>query len=468
MRPGPGGPEQMAKRTSIDGDTIVARATPPGRGGIAVIRISGADVRRIAEDLVGRVPQPRFATLTEFVDASGESIDSGIALFFPGPKSFTGEDVLELQGHGGLIVCDLLIERILDLGARLAGPGEFSRRAFLNDKLDLSQAEAIADLIDSGSRMAARAAGRSLRGEFSEAVMVLNQKVTDLRVHVEAAIDFPDEDIDFLTDDALVARLEDVDAEFTRLQQKARQGRLLRDGIHIVLAGRPNVGKSSLLNVLVGYDAAIVTDVPGTTRDLIREYIDLDGLPLHIVDTAGLREGSGRVEREGGQRARQQLAEADYALIIVDAGAEKPGETGELLDEMPAGLAYTIVRNKIDLTGETPGAKMPGPKTSDGNTFNVSALTGAGIDLLRGHIRNSVGFEADGAGTMTARQRHLDRLREARKHFDEGCDQLREHHAGELMAEELLQAQNALAEITGEFTSDDLLGKIFSSFCIGK
>jgi tRNA modification GTPase len=448
---------------SKSSETIVALATPPGRGGIAVTRVSGSEVRRIADQLVGRVPEPRYATLVDFVDAAGEAIDSGLAIFFPGPHSFTGEDVIELHGHGGLMVTDLLIGRILDLGARLAEPGEFSRRAFLNDKLDLSQAEAIADLVDSGSRMAARAAQRSLRGEFSKAVMTLNRKVTELRMHVEAAIDFPDEDIDFLSDATLIKRLEEVDAEFSQLQQKARQGRLLRDGIHVVLAGRPNAGKSSLLNALAGYAAAIVTDEPGTTRDLVREYIELDGLPVHIVDTAGLRDSSGQVEREGVRRAREQLAEADHALIVVDAATEQSGDTTQLLEQMPAGLECTIVRNKIDLTGESPGENQ-----TIANTVNVSALTGAGIDRLRQHIKSRVGFDADGAATMTARQRHLDHLKEAREHFRTGRAQLLEHRAGELLAEELLQVQNALAGITGEFTSDDLLGEIFSSFCIGK
>jgi tRNA modification GTPase len=445
------------------GQTIVALATPPGRGGIAIVRVSGPDVRRIAEQVLGSVPEPRYATLADFLDAAGEPVDTGIALFFPGPGSFTGEDVLELQGHGGVMISELLIERILELGARLAEPGEFSRRAFMNDKLDLSQAEAIADLVDSGSRLAARAAQRSLRGEFSDAVMALNQRVTDLRMHVEAAIDFPDEDIDFLSDEALLNRLEEVDAEFERLEKTARQGRLLRDGIHIVLAGLPNAGKSSLLNMLVGYDAAIVTDVPGTTRDLVREYIDLDGLPVHIVDTAGLREGSGRVEQEGIRRARQQLADADHALVIVDAEKESPDAAVELLEQMPDGLAYTIVRNKIDLTGESPGERA-----ADSDSINVSALTGAGIGELRARIKGRVGFEADGGGTMTARQRHLDLLRDARKHFELGREQLVENQAGELMADEMLQVQNALAGITGEFTSDDLLGRIFGSFCIGK
>jgi tRNA modification GTPase len=404
-----------------------------------------------------------MATVTDFNDANDEGIDSGIVLFFPTPHSFTGEDVVELHGHGGPIVCDLLLERVLGLGARLAEPGEFSRRAFLNDKLDLSQAEAIADLIDSGSRSAARAAQRSMRGLFSDSVMALNQKVTDLRMHVEAAIDFPDEDIDFLTDAALADRLVDVAAAFGDLMNKVRQGCLLRDGIQVVLAGRPNGGKSSLLNALAGYDAAIVTAVPGTTRDLVREHIDIDGLPVHIVDTAGLRDSSGPVEQEGIRRARQQLGEADHALVVVDASVEKPDDTLELIDDLPAGLAYTLVRNKIDLTDDSPGAA-----SVDSDVLNVSALTGAGIDELRQHIKLQVSFESGGEGTITARRRHLDCLTDARAHFERGREELLDRNAGELMADELLQAQNALAEITGEFSSDDLLGKIFGSFCIGK
>ena len=443
--------------------TIVARATPPGRGGIAVIRISGPAVRDIAANLLGRVPEPRLATLSGFFDSAGEAIDSGIALFFPAPHSFTGEDVLELQGHGGPIVCALLIERVIDLGAHLAQPGEFSRRAFINDKLDLSQAEAIADLIDSGSRSAARAAQRSLQGKFSEAVLALNDKVTELRKHVEAAIDFPEEEIDFLTDDALAERLAEVQIEFDRLERAVRHGCLLRDGIHVVLAGRPNVGKSSLLNALAGYAAAIVTDIPGTTRDLVREHIELDGLPVHVVDTAGLHDADGEVEKEGISRTRQQITVADHALLIVDASQENADELDELLGQLPANLGYTIVRNKIDLTGEPAGVV-----SSETSTVNVSALTGIGIDALRAQIKKQVGFKSDGEGTITARQRHLAELRKARDHFETGRQQLLEHRAGELMAEEMLQVQNALAEITGEFSSDDLLGEIFSSFCIGK
>jgi len=441
-------------------DTIVARATPPGRGGVAIVRVSGPDAATIARAVCGELPVPRHATFMRFLDEHGEPVDSGIALYFAAPSSFTGEDVLELQGHGGPVVCELLVERILALGARLAEPGEFARRAFLNDKLDLSQAEAIADLIDSGSRAAARAASRSLDGAFSAAVTELNRKVTELRVFVEAAIDFPDEDIDFLDDTELRARLEDVDAEFARLEKTVRTGRLLRDGIHLVLAGRPNAGKSSLLNALTGFDAAIVTDVPGTTRDLVREQIDIDGLPVHLVDTAGLRAGEDIVEREGVRRAREQLAAADHALVVVDAGGED--DVAALVAELPDELSYTIVRNKVDLTDEPAGAVKPNEPIA------VSALTGAGIDELRDHIKRSVGFESVGASTITARQRHVDRLRVAREHFENAREQLLEHKAGELMADDLLQAQNALAEITGEFTSDDLLGEIFGGFCIGK
>ncbi len=441
-------------------DTIVARATPPGRGGVAIVRVSGPEVPTIARGICGALPEPRLATFTHFRDAQDRAVDSGLALYFRAPASFTGEDVLELQGHGGPVVCDLLVERVLELGARLAEPGEFARRAFLNDKLDLSQAEAIADLIDSGSRAAARAAQRSLDGAFSTAILDLNDKVTALRTFVEAAIDFPDEEIDFLEDAELRVRLRELDADFRQLDKTVRQGRLLRDGIHLVIAGRPNAGKSSLLNALAGYDAAIVTEIPGTTRDLVRENIEIDGLPLHIVDTAGLRDDVGVVEREGVRRARQQLGRADHALVVVDASAEDrvEGMSGEL----PADLSYTLVLNKIDLTGEEAGA------VAGANMVRVSALTGAGVDALRQHIKQRVGFEAVGEDVITARQRHVDRLRIARECFDRGSVQLLENRAGELMAEELLQVQNALAEITGEFTSDDLLGEIFGNFCIGK
>ncbi len=446
-----------------DGDTIVARVTPAGRGGVVVIRVSGPGVGAIAQHMIDTLPQPRIATLTNFSDKAGEAIDSGLALYFPGPNSFTGEDVLELHGHGGTVVTDMLLERVMQLGARIAEPGEFTRRAFINDKLDLSQAEAIADLIDSGSRAAARAAQRSLQGRFSAAVFALNAKVTDLRMHVEAAIDFPEEEIDFLNDAALLSRLDGVQAEFDHLEKTIRQGQLLRDGVQIVIAGRPNAGKSSLLNVLAGYDAAIVTEIPGTTRDIVREHIEIDGLPVHIVDTAGLRDGQGLVEQEGIRRARQQIAAADHALIVIDAADESTTDEAALHGELPAGLGFTRVRNKIDLTGDHPGRD-----TKRADTINISALTRDGIGALREHIKATIGYETDGGETITARQRHLDSLRLAREHFLAGKAQLLDCAAGELMAEELLQVQNCLAEITGEFSSDDLLGEIFSSFCIGK
>lgn len=444
-------------------DTIVARATPPGRGGIAVVRISGPAVRDLASPLLGALPRPRYATLCGFRGADGEALDLGLALYFPAPHSFTGEDVLELHAHGGVVLADMLVARVLALGARLARPGEFTERAFLNDKLDLTQAEAIADLIDADSQAAARAAQRSLRGDFSAAVLALNEEVTELRSWVEAAIDFPDEDIDFLSDADLARRVEGVAASFQRLEEATRQGCLLREGLNVVIAGRPNAGKSSLLNALAGYDAAIVTPVPGTTRDLIREQLDIDGLPIHVVDTAGLRATTDVVEAQGVSRAQAELARADHALVVLDATADDAASREALLGELPAGLSRTLVRNKIDLTGE-PSGLVPG--TTD--LVRVSALTGAGLPELRQRLRAVAGYQPAGEGSFTARRRHLDSLRSAREHFEAACRQLREQQAGELMAEELLQVQNALAEITGEFTSDDLLGRIFSSFCIGK
>jgi len=445
-------------------DTIVARATPPGRGGVAVLRISGPQAGAIAEQLLGRIPQPRFATLASFVDGGGEAIDSGIALYFPGPASFTGEDVLELQGHGSPIVVDMLIERICSLGARVAEPGEFSQRAFLNDKLDLAQAEAIADLIDSSSRTAARAARRSLQGDFSDIVLQLNADVTALRVYVEAAMDFPEEEIDFLSDVALQERMDSVRANFDETEKTVLHGRLLRDGVTVVLAGRPNAGKSSLLNMLAGYDAAIVTDIPGTTRDLVREQIELNGLPVHIIDTAGLRSTGDVVEEEGVRRAQRELANADHALVLIDSQSANQEELNKLLAELPEGLDYTVVRNKIDLSGECAGIQL----SALGDAVGVSARTGAGIDALQQHLQQVLGYQPAAEGSVTARQRHLDSLRQARRHFNAACRVLAEQAAGELMAEELLQVQNALAEITGQFSSDDLLGEIFASFCIGK
>jgi tRNA modification GTPase len=428
-----------------------------------VIRISGPAVRDLATALLGELPPPRYATLAGFRDGDGEAIDLGLALFFPAPHSFTGEDVLELHAHGGPVVTDMLVERALALGARLARPGEFTERAFLNDKLDLAQAEAIADLIDADSRAAARAAQRSLRGDFSAAVLALNEQVTELRAWVEAAIDFPDEDIDFLDGNELRERVALVGAQFQRLAEAARQGCLLREGIHVVIAGLPNAGKSSLLNALAGYEAAIVTPQPGTTRDLVREHIHVDGMPVHLVDTAGLREPGDVVEREGVRRARAELALADHAIVVVDASVPGPEVVPALIAGLPPALSRTVVRNKIDLTGESPG-----PVAGDEAAINLSARTGAGLDALRQRMRAVAGFHPGGEGLVSARRRHLDSLEVARGHFEAARRQLEERRAGELMAEELLQVQNALAAITGQFTSDDLLGRIFSAFCVGK
>jgi len=444
-------------------DTIAAIATPPGRGGVGIVRVSGPAVGRIAEALIGELPRPRVAVLRRFLDARGDPLDDGIALFFPAPNSFTGEDVLELHGHGGPVVQDMLLERVLELGARIAEAGEFSRRAFLNEKLDLAQAEAIADLIDSGSQQAARAALRSLEGEFSRRVHAIVEALIQLRVYVEAAMDFPEEEIDFLSDQALEERIDALARSFSELEHDARQGCLLRDGMRVVIAGRPNAGKSSLLNRLAGYEAAIVTAVPGTTRDVLREHIHIDGMPLHVIDTAGLRDVSDQVEQEGIRRARVELARADRVLLVIDASVEHPDTAQSVLAGLPANVPVTMVCNKIDLLQGQPPLR-PGTCSE----LWISAGTGEGIDALREHLKACMGYQAAGEGTLSARRRHLDALRRARDHFHEGRRCIRQHRAAELMAEELRLAQRDLGEITGEFSSDDLLGRIFASFCIGK
>jgi tRNA modification GTPase len=443
-------------------DTIAAVATAPGRGGIGIVRVSGPDCRHIAVALLGRAPAPRTAELHRFRDATGEPIDEGIALYFPAPASFTGEDVLELHGHGGPVVMDLLLRRVLELGARSAEPGEFTQRAFLNDKLDLAQAEAVADLIDSGSAQAARAALRSLQGEFSSQVHDLAESVLELRMWVEAAIDFPEEEVDFLGDRALGARLEFIRRRFAELAETARQGTLLRDGLTIVIAGRPNAGKSSLLNRLAGYDAAIVTPVPGTTRDVLRERIEIDGLPLHVLDTAGLRDSPDEVEAEGIRRAHRELERADRVLFVVDA-ADPDAVAGIPADlaALPTDAPRTVVFNKIDRIGGV-------PRIEPDDLVHLSAVTGAGLDLLRQLLKDCVGFHPSGVGVLSARARHVDALQRARAHVEEAHRLLTARHAGELVAQELTDAQKALGEVTGEVTSDDLLGRIFASFCIGK
>ncbi len=439
-------------------DTIVAAATPPGAGGIGIVRISGEMTETIARTLLGSLPEPRTATYRAFRGADGHRIDAGLALYFPAPASFTGEAVLELHGHGGPLVVSLLVDAVVALGARRAEPGEFSRRAFLNDKLDLVQAEAIVDLINAGTSQAARAALRSLSGDFSKAVDALAEQLVKLRLHVEAAIDFPEEEIDFLSDAALAARIDDSAAAFAVLRDSAAQGRLLRDGIQVVIVGKPNAGKSSLLNLLSGQEAAIVTEVAGTTRDILREQIDIDGLAVELVDTAGLREDPDRIEAEGIRRAHAALASADAVLLIEDA---TDGEDHELHEKLPHGVPVTIVRNKVDLTGEPPGRL-------DEDTVNLSARTGAGLEALRDRLRELAGYENLGEGAFTARRRHVEALERAAMHFETGRTALEETRAGELFAEELRLSHHALGEITGQFTADELLGRIFSEFCIGK
>lgn len=450
-------------------DTIVAQATPPGRGGVGILRISGPQARDVAQAVLGKRPEPRYAHYLPFRDENGAPLDQGIALWFPGPHSFTGEDVLELQGHGGPVILDLLLKRILTLPRmRIARPGEFSERAFLNDKLNLTQAEAIADLIDASSEQAARSALHSLQGVFSSRVNQLVEALTHLRIYVEAAIDFPDEEIDFLSDGNIVSQLNGVITDLNNVRASARQGSLLREGMKVVIAGRPNAGKSSLLNALAGREAAIVTDIAGTTRDILREHIHIDGMPLHIIDTAGLRNARDEVERIGIARAWQEIEQADRVLFMVDGtttDAINPTDIWpEFIARLPATLPITVVRNKADMTGEMLGIT----EVNGYLLIRLSARTGDGVDLLRDHLKHSMGFETHMEGGFLARRRHLQALEQAATHLDQGKAQLLNARAGELLAEELRLAQQRLSEITGEFTSDDLLGRIFSSFCIGK
>jgi len=429
------------------------------------VRVSGPKAPELAAVLLGELPAPRHATFARFLDAQQEPIDAGLALFFPAPHSYTGEHVLELHGHGGPLVMEALVGRALELGARRAQPGEFTQRAFLNDKLDLAQAEAIADLIDAGSREAARAAMRSLQGEFSAMVRGLTEAVIELRTYVEAAIDFPEEEIDFLADRELGDRFRGVREHFQGVLESARLGRLLREGMTVVIAGRPNAGKSSLLNRLAGYDAAIVTPIPGTTRDVLRERIHLDGMPLHVLDTAGLRQAGNIVEEEGIRRAQAEMQRADRVLFVIDAAADPEGSAlREERSRLPADVPLTLVFNKCDIAGAQPAAaSADGPPR-----LLISALTGAGLPQLRAHLKSCMGYESVDGGSISARRRHLESLSRAHTHTEEAERLLTERRAGELVAEELRLAQQALNEITGEFTSEDLLGRIFASFCIGK
>ncbi|QYJ75432.1 tRNA uridine-5-carboxymethylaminomethyl(34) synthesis GTPase MnmE [Shewanella sp. FJAT-52076] len=450
-------------------DTIVAQATAPGRGGVGIIRVSGKLASDVAHALLGHLPKPRYADFCDFKAADGNVIDQGIALFFKGPNSFTGEDVLELQGHGGQVVMDMLIRAVLKVkGVRIARPGEFSEQAFMNDKLDLTQAEAIADLIDATSEQAAKSALHSLQGEFSTQVHTLVDKITNLRLYVEAAIDFPDEEVDFLSDGKIAAALYAIIDQLDEVQASAKQGSIIREGMKVVIAGRPNAGKSSLLNALAGKESAIVTDIAGTTRDVLREHIHLDGMPLHIIDTAGLRDTTDEVERIGIERAWSEIASADRVLFMVDGtdtAAVDPHEIWpDFIDRLPQALGVTVVRNKADLTGEP----LEATEEQGYSVYRISAKTGLGVDALKQHLKSLMGYQSNLEGGFIARRRHLEALEQASEHLQLGKVQLEVYLAGELLAEELRMAQQALSEITGEFTSDDLLGKIFSSFCIGK
>jgi tRNA modification GTPase len=445
-------------------DTIVAAATPPGRGGIAIVRVSGAATPEIGQSLLGQLPQPRVATTAQVRDRDGNAIDHGLALYFPAPQSYTGEHVLELHGHGGPVLVEALIRRVLELGARRAQPGEFTQRAYLNGKLDLAQAEAVADLIDAASDAAARAALRSLEGEFSSRVLALSQTLGELRAQVEAAIDFADEEIEVLSDRALSAQLAVATTQLEALRAASRQGRLLTEGMTVVIAGRPNAGKSSLLNRLAGHDAAIVTATPGTTRDLLRERIVLDGMPLHVLDTAGLRAACDAIEAEGVRRARAAMARADRILFVIDAAAD-PAATGYLEERalLPPGVPVTVVFNKIDLVAGDVGFVPPAA-----TLIRLSALTGEGLDALVTHLKACVGFEPEGAGALSARARHVDALAQVDGYLAAAERLLTAHNAPELVAEELKRAQQALGDIVGVESSDELLGRIFSRFCIGK
>lgn len=436
-------------------DTIAAIATARGKGAIGVVKVSGPDSLRIGEAVTGQRLQARLSSYLPFNNAAGEVIDRGVVLFFKGPDSYTGEDVLELQAHGNQFVLDQLLQRSIALGARHARPGEFTERAFLNDKLDLAQAEAVADLIDSDSTEAARAAVRSLSGEFSQQVATITDLLLHLRVYIEAALDFAEEEIDFLADDSLSAKLLELDQLIDNTLARATEGRVLREGLNVVIVGEPNVGKSSLLNALTQQQSAIVTDIAGTTRDVLREHIVIDGLPVHLIDTAGIRESSDQVEQEGVRRAREQVKTADLILAISVAGQHHVA-----LPQLPVCDASTVlnVHNKADLSA--PGRLQQG--------LAVSAKTGEGIAALKAAIKQHAGYQQSPEGAFMARRRHLNALEQTRAHVVLARSQLLEFSAGELAAEELRAAQQALGQITGEFSADDLLGEIFGRFCIGK
>lgn len=448
--------------STYDTDTIIAPATPPGRGGIGVIRLSGPKAKFILQTITGKIPEPRRACYASFKSSLGDIIDKGLVLYFPAPHSFTGEDVVEFHGHGGPVVIDLLMQSILQLGCRLANPGEFSERAFLNEKMDLIQAEAIADLINSHSAEAARSAIRSLQGKFSEKINSLKTELIHLRMYVEAAIDFPEEEIDFLNDGVVAQQLKNLTLNTQSILKQAKQGTLLREGLTIVLAGRPNAGKSTLLNALSGQESAIVTDIPGTTRDIMREQIVIDGLPIHVLDTAGLRNSDNLVEQEGIRRAYDAMKKADHIFLIMDYQHKEEMIVleQEIKQQISNDIPMSFIFNKIDLKKES-------ARIEKSRIIYLSAKTGEGIELFRDYLKAKAGYLSE-EGIFTARRRHLDALQQVLQFLTTGEEQLQCHRAGELLAEDLKQAQHALSKITGEFTSEDLLGEIFSNFCIGK
>ena len=447
-------------------DTIAAVATPPGRGGIGVVRVSGKNIRSLVLKIIGYVPEPRYARLSKFFDEDGQVIDQGIALFFPAPHSYTGEDVLELQGHGGPAVMNLLLSSCLSAGARMAQPGEFTLRAYLNNKLDLAQAESVADIIDASTSEAARCAMRSLQGEFSDAIHMVVQALTDLRISIEASLDFAEEEIDHGHYVEVNQKLRGIQTQLERVLAAARQGSLLREGVWIVLVGQPNVGKSSLLNLLTGEEAAIVTEIPGTTRDTIRRTVEIEGVPLHLLDTAGLRETEDAVEKMGIARTRSAIEKANLVLLLMDSRQGITREDQAILDSLPAGLPVVYVYNKIDLLDESSLISLP----RGGSEICLSAMTGEGIDTLRQRLLEMAGWQprSGGEGVFMARQRHLCALTAAGEYLRNASVLDGNEFHSDLLAEELRLAQQALASVTGEFGADDLLGEIFSRFCIGK
>ena len=450
-------------------ETIAAQATAPGRGGVGIIRISGPEVKNVAQAILGKVPELRKAEYLTFNDHEGKALDQGIAIYFKGPNSFTGEDILELQGHGGPIILDMLLKEILALPkVRMAGPGEFSEQAFLNDKLDLTQAEAIADLINSSSEQAARCALHSLQGDFSKLVHQMVNDTIHLRMYVEAAIDFPEEEIDFLADTKVVNDLKAIIAQVAEVKNKAQQGSIIREGMRVVIAGRPNAGKSSLLNALSGKESAIVTDIEGTTRDVLSEQIHIDGMPLHIIDTAGLRESADKVEQIGIERAWKEIKQADRVLLMIDSAHDETDDPKavwpEFFEKLPDNIGLTVIRNKADISQ----AKTGFSELNEIPTVTLSAKTGKGITELTEHLKHIMGYQGSTEGGFMARRRHLVALEQAQQHLEIGLEQLESYVAGEILAEELRFCQQELNKITGEFTNDDLLSEIFSSFCIGK